>query len=400
MRLSLEYPNNIGMLGRFSYSEIKDTLVDKFMEVCPSSLLVGGKIKRDMGGGFSATFTNGSKILFRNLKNPIKYESLELGWFGISQVNEMGITEGIWEKLLSRLSYPKTDYHCAFAEGNFGGNCSRDGWVKKRIDMYGNDAEVLYGNTYDNWDNLAQDYKEYIESLDPIKRKLFTEGSWDLEYDIDGVQVYPEFNLAKHCVSVLPGKLSDMTYVGVDIPGPPACVIGKVDENGVLYIIESLYCDRLMGVREFAEQIRDTLHKLGANDVVMFIDPAAVTVSQTSGFSCADIMQSYFANLAPSPYVTFSDRSEVVRRALIEDKIKVLSNSSNERLIAGFMGGYRCKISNSGVLHKEPEKDEYSHIHDALQYLIAGLEDIMFADKRVDSDIRVEVFPYEISTIY
>jgi hypothetical protein len=46
-------------------------------------------------------------------------------------------------------------------------------------------------------------------------------------------------------------------------------------------------------------------------------------------------------------------------------------------VIEGFIGGYHYAFNKFGQLKIEPEKNEYSHIHDALQYVctrILGLD--------------------------
>ncbi|MEM2857288.1 MAG: hypothetical protein QW416_09325 [Candidatus Nitrosocaldaceae archaeon] len=388
IRLSEEEGGNIGLLGRFSYGEIRSVLVRPFEELCPRGLLVGGRVKRDVGGGWVAEFKNGSVVLFRNLKNPIKYESLELGWFGINQVNERGITKEMWEKLMSRLSLSKVKKRYAFAEGNFGGNCSKHGWVKEVIDKE-KDVEVIYGSTFDNWDNLPLDYKSYIESLDPMRRKAFVEGSWDLEVSSDGARVYEEFDMVKHTCGVLPGGLSDIVYIGMDIPGNPAAVIGRLDVEGVLYIVSSVYYDGFCRTEEFCRMVADELSKIGCADVVVFVDAASLVGERTSGFSHMDVLMKYFHNCMPSGYRVLSDRLEVVKRALRENKLKVLLNNSNERLLSGFLGGYRFGITRYGDIHLEPVKDMFSHIHDALQYLVGGVSDVVFNEKVSEEEKNV-----------
>ena len=38
------------------------------------------------------------------------------------------------------------------------------------------------------------------------------------------------------------------------------------------------------------------------------------------------------------------------------------------QLIKGFRSGYRYKVKKNGEMEDKPDKNEFSHIHDALQY--------------------------------
>jgi hypothetical protein len=51
-----------------------------------------------------------------------------------------------------------------------------------------------------------------------------------------------------------------------------------------------------------------------------------------------------------------------------------LIDPSCTRLLNGFLGGYHYKeISNSGEFYDEPDKNRFSHIHDAFQYVMVRL---------------------------
>jgi hypothetical protein len=43
-------------------------------------------------------------------------------------------------------------------------------------------------------------------------------------------------------------------------------------------------------------------------------------------------------------------------------------------LIKGFRSGYRYRVKKSGEMEDKPDKNEFSHIHDALQYGAAVID--------------------------
>jgi hypothetical protein len=74
-------------------------------------------------------------------------------------------------------------------------------------------------------------------------------------------------------------------------------------------------------------------------------------------------------------------RIQSVERLLnqqLEGKAMYLIDRSCEMLIKGFRYGYRYKIKKNGELEDRPDKNEFSHVHDANQY----------ADSVVDMNIR------------
>ena len=44
------------------------------------------------------------------------------------------------------------------------------------------------------------------------------------------------------------------------------------------------------------------------------------------------------------------------------------------QLIKGFRSGYRYKVKKNGEMEDKPDKNEFSHIHDALQYGCAVID--------------------------
>jgi len=52
----------------------------------------------------------------------------------------------------------------------------------------------------------------------------------------------------------------------------------------------------------------------------------------------------------------------------LEGKAMFLISPSCTQLIKGFRSGYRYKVKKNGEMEDKPDKNEWSHVHDALQY--------------------------------
>lgn len=90
---------NVGLIGRYSYPELRDTTRRRFMEVADPRLIKNASIP-DQGGGY-VDWKCGGTTLFRNLDDPYKYGSFELGYAGIDEVGEC--PKSVWEFLDGRV---------------------------------------------------------------------------------------------------------------------------------------------------------------------------------------------------------------------------------------------------------------------------------------------------------
>jgi hypothetical protein len=70
-----------------------------------------------------------------------------------------------------------------------------------------------------------------------------------------------------------------------------------------------------------------------------------------------------------------------------------LIDPSCTTLIRGFKSGYRYSVSSKGQQADTPEKNEYSHPHDANQYLCLALKGEEVRDARRRSASRVGFGP-------
>jgi hypothetical protein len=74
-------------------------------------------------------------------------------------------------------------------------------------------------------------------------------------------------------------------------------------------------------------------------------------------------------------------RIQAVERLLsqqLEGKAMYLIDPRCQMLIKGFRSGYRYRVKKNGELEDSPDKNEYSHVHDANQY----------ADSVIDMNVR------------
>jgi len=109
--LSLEYPGNYGLVGRYTYPELRDTTMFEFFNVCPDFLIKEYKKTEN-----KVVLYNDSTILFRHLEEPDKLKSLNLGFFGIDEMTE--IPEDVFLMLQSRLRKKEVPRRVGFGSTN------------------------------------------------------------------------------------------------------------------------------------------------------------------------------------------------------------------------------------------------------------------------------------------
>jgi hypothetical protein len=124
--LSAIYPGNEGIIGRYHGTDLEDSTIPVFHEVCPPSWIKSFNKKTN-----TVTFLNGSKIYFRHIHDAkagaakTRRVGANLGWFLIDQAEE--IEEAHWVSLVSRLRNPKAGKKFGFGTFNPNGK----NWIYK-----------------------------------------------------------------------------------------------------------------------------------------------------------------------------------------------------------------------------------------------------------------------------
>lgn len=400
--LSWRYPGNRGLFARYSYDELRDSFIPTWKKVIPRELMINPDVldRKDLASQVLLVHSEDgdrpSEILFRNLEDPHKFESLEIGWVGVSQANDPKITRRMWDTLNERLRWPVA-FQFAFLEANYGGNASEGGWI---WDIFVDKKQgMLYeASSMDNWDNLPEDYKQRLASMPELRRKHSVYGSWDPLIDVRGIPVYPEFKLGVHTPEdgeqgdVRKQITSDRPVIrGIDVPGPGSCVWVQMDRRGRLLVGHELVFDSAIGIAELADTIQsESATFFPGCSFVDYVDPAAFRVEQTSGKSCAHILFEKGIRVRPGP-TQIEVRTQAVKdwlTMMVRGEPAFAIDPGCHRLIGGFQGGYFLGQigSTPGRYTPTPIKNDYSHVHDALQYACSGVVKLQYA-----KEVEVEV---------
>jgi len=207
---------------------------------------------------------------------------------------------------------------------------------------------------------------------------------------VKGKLVYKHFNRSKH-VAIMPIiQTGNHLLRGWDNSGNcPACIVVQLAPNGGVHVLREFNSD-VENIVDFTKRVVSALDTEfpGAIYDDDYADPAGAakySVREGGFTSNAELMKECGV-LVKSSDQNFSARTGAVETALQREH-GLLINNSCTRLINGFIGGYcYSEIGTTGIYRDTPDKNRFSHIHDALQYVMVRL--IKMARGRGDIDMN------------
>lgn len=210
--------------------------------------------------------------------------------------------------------------------------------------------------------------------------------AWNCEMELSwenfaGAPVYGvEFNRELHITkeSLRPDPRQPTLIRGLDFGGNHACVVVQYI-NGTLYVLKE-YANLGYNTRRIVPEIvQDCNLTFGPGfRYIEVIDPSGLHEGKTStGVACADVMRDLSLEIVPG-IQDVTRRIDSVMQFLIglnRGKPAFQIDPSCRMLIDGFLGGYAYpeKETQNQKINR-PVKNEYSHIHDALQYACTRIE--------------------------
>jgi hypothetical protein len=203
---------------------------------------------------------------------------------------------------------------------------------------------------------------------------------------LSGTPVYQKSFVGDFHVAQGPLKaLNSSDYpliIGIDFGRTPAAVFKQRDPRGRVLTLAELTSEN-MGIETF---IRTKLTPFVANhypgfNMICAPDPAGFMKQQLNEMTLVDALKAAGFKCVKPPTNKPDLRIQAVERLLsqqLEGKAMYLVDPACKMLIKGFRTGYRYKLKKNGELEDSPDKNEFSHVHDANQY----------ADAIIDMNVR------------
>jgi hypothetical protein len=182
----------------------------------------------------------------------------------------------------------------------------------------------------------------------------------------------PDFHIAEAPLRPIINGLRPV-IVGLDFGLTPAAVIGQLDMRGRLLIMAEATSEG-MGILRFTRtKLKPLLaEKFPGAPVLVVGDPAGKQRVQTDESTVYEILKAEGLKAIPAltnSIVARINAVEIFLSRQIDGGAGFLVDPSCRMIIGALRGRYRYKLKTNGEMDDKPEKNDASHIADALQYL-------------------------------
>ncbi len=379
---------------RSTYRELQDTTLQTFNAVIPSGMRRWRAT--DMSATLAFPLPDGtivdSQILFRALDRPddvSKLLSLELTGAWVNEARET--PKGIVDMLQGRVGrYPPMrdggpTWYGVLLDSN---PCDTTDWWYKTFEEERPEGWSLFhqpgGLSADaeNLENLpgGRDYYHRLmqaHSQDWIE--IYVNGQYG--FTIEGRPIYPEYIDKKHCIEEQYTVTDSPVEVGLDFGLTPAAIFAQKNAMGRYTVFDELVTENMGAVR-FGEELGQMMReKYRGLPFQITGDPAGDQRSQVDERTVFDVLGAMNIPADPASTNDFVLRREAVvsllsRLAMDGEPALRLVAQGVPMLRKGMLGGYcyrRMNIAGSTERYQEkPDKNIYSHVCEALQYMCVG----------------------------
>jgi hypothetical protein len=204
--------------------------------------------------------------------------------------------------------------------------------------------------------------------------KVFIQGEYGMV--TKGKPVYPEYNDSFHCAKKSIETVRGMPIlISFDFGRTPAAVILQMSPTGQVRVLRE-YLAQGMGLQTFLpEVLRPALMRdFRGMDIIMTGDPSGSYGNEANEMTCETILRDNGFNYKPATTNKPTARIESVVKHLVtnvDGKPGFQIDPQCVKLREGFSSGYhyrKIKTASGIKFSDAPDKNDFSHIHDALQY--------------------------------
>ncbi len=186
-----------------------------------------------------------------------------------------------------------------------------------------------------------------------------------------------DFHVAKENIKPIQNADYPIT-IGLDFGRTPSAVFMQRDPRGRVLVLSEITSEN-MGIETFITTKLNP-HISNTYQGYQFIvapDPAGFMKQQLNEMTLVDALKNAGFKCVKPPTNDPDKRIAAVERLLtqqLEGKAMYLIDPRCTMLIKGYRSGYRYKVKKSGEMEDKPDKNEWSHVHDANQYGCAVID--------------------------
>lgn len=390
----LQYPNTVGMIGRETKVVLKESVVPTFFRIMTFLGKEPGKDYQFNQVALRADFSNGSKIIFKDLEwLPSDPDFQRLGSIEITDLfieEAQNITEKAFEVASSRIRLLNEHYGLPYSTlltGNPGPHWLKYRFIKDNegqpIQLRETDKVVL-ATLLDNPDEkFRKGYEAKLNTLNEYDRARLLYGDWDAEEKTGG-EFYPSYSDTLHTTNEEHYDPSLPLHISFDFNVNPyvTLLVHQVRENQVHLIDEVLgrppenntiaTCKAFMNI-----------YKGHQGGVIIYGDPSGRQQDTRSerGHNDFTLIQRTLEPMRPSLRITASAPSVYMRgmwiNSIFEGKSSITYIVHN-KCVEARRDLRNLKKASDGTKNKRKVRnpktgvsfEEYGHCTDAMEYFL------------------------------
>jgi hypothetical protein len=286
-------------------------------------------------------------------------------WFGLIADTNMPSEGSAWHKFMTE---PPEDWQIFIQPGGLEDTAENLNWLTQ--------TSTTLALPLDHPDRLAQGrtyYERFVRSNSPDWCKRYVHAQFG--DDPSGTAVFREsFKSSFHVVDELSPIPGYPLIVGQDFGRDPCSVICQMDHKGRLLVLEEVLAEDIGLELHIERSLRPALmhERYLGRPVVIVGDPAGKAKSTSYEETSFDLVKRMGFMAYPAPSNNIDRRLRSVEAFLLAQRdggpAMLFDRDKCPQLVRAMSGGYRYAKTRAGNRKPNPDKNDYSHIADALQY--------------------------------
>lgn len=297
-----------------------------------------------------------------------RYPSAQLGgatWFGMIADTNMPTEGSDWHKFMEN---PPPDWQIFIQPGGLEVTAENLNWLTQTSETLklpiDHPDRIQQGRTY--YERLSRGH-----GVDWVRRYVHAQYG----NDPSGTAVFREsFSRSFHVVEGLQPVHNQPLLIGQDFGRDPCSVICQLDHKGRLLVLQEVVADDIGLEMHLEKMLRPILwdQRYVGRPVAMIGDPSGNSKSSIYEETTFDVLKRLGFNAFPAPTNDIDPRLRAVEAFLLGQRdggpAIMFDRDRCPVLVRAMAGGYRYAKTKAGIRKPAPDKNEYSHIADALQY--------------------------------
>ena len=220
-------------------------------------------------------------------------------------------------------------------------------------------------------------YERFIRSNSAVWCQRYVHAKYG--DDPSGSAVFGEsFKNSFHVVDTLEPVQGHPILIGQDFGRDPWSVICQLDHKGRLLVLEEVAAEDIGLEQHIQRSLRPRMNDLRymGKKVALIGDPAGRSKDSIYEENSFDVLKRLGFMCFPAPTNDIDPRIRAVESLLLSQRdggpAIVFDKARCPTLVRAMGGGYRFGKTRQGQRKPSPDKNEYSHVADALQYVCLG----------------------------